>query len=202
MSYVPTDGRPPMDAAFQNFKTLNNISAKRVVSSEHTAATAVAGEVVVDVGAINDLTVGNLTVTGTISGLNITAPSVVVLPLINATVGSAELKSDAKESVYLHWTGYAADQVAASWSAEVSAGEKVLRVFISGTDGADKQLDVTVDGTAIDPLLIPATAGVVVSSPFTWTGGLLTVALQPSSAVSTDDIDLYGDVLVVDYVAP
>lgn len=179
---MSTIGRPPTDAAFQNFKALDNLTAFRVVSGLSSAGAIVAGELVGDVSSINDLTVENLIVTGTETGLYV--PTYVEVPINLATLGDAVSTGN-----QLTLTGGSA--VLTEWNLNVPAGEYKMSAWLDGTD--TQSISLKVNGDTITGLTAGASPAVATSAAITHTGGEMLITMEAPAA----DMIIVGNPVLV-----
>ena len=157
-------GRPHQDAAFQNFKSNSNNVGTKGSFCEVTTAAAVIGELIADSGALNNLVVNNLTVTG----LSSSEPSVVALPWqIATTTGTASV---AYPGAYTMSAGSTI-----TWILNVPASTtRQLKFYVTGS------LTVTVNGVSVGTVA----ASPSLTSAFNWPGGSMTVVVASAGSSS------------------
>ena len=179
MSQTSSDGRPPQDAQFQNFKANSTMTSRKLTTDVISSNAVVAGEIVTD-----QLTVNNLQVNDT---SNITPfPGFISLPLPAATLtGNAALSYSAFVGIRLP----AVTVDIASWSTYVPAATLPLFVYVPTLAALNpNSLKVTIDGTAFtitDTQLKLNTSFLYKCGPLSWTtSGNLSVSV--ASAVGTN----------------
>lgn len=182
MSSVRTDGRPPMDAAFQNFKSVDNVVVQHLVAAEVTSPTVVIGELVGDVATFNDLTVENLTLLTDDAG--VIDPTAIPLPLI--TAGGATLTNGASTTITKNVTTL-------TWTVNVPLGLHVIKIFVTGT--ANDSIQFTVNGVDLGLVEYTATTELVTSPEFE--GGPATVIAVSTPNANAANTDVYGKLIVV-----
>jgi hypothetical protein len=187
MSLNSSDGRPPQDAQFQNFKANSSMTSRRLTTDVISSNAVVAGEIVADQLTVNTLQVNDTS--------NITPfPGYVSLPLPAATLTNNAVLG------FSTWVGIKLPVPVvdiASWSTYVPAATLPLFVYVPTLALLNtNSLTVTIDGTAFtitDTQLKLNTAYLYKCGPLSWpTSGNLSVSV--ASAVGANIIipdDLY-----------
>ena len=181
MLQTSSDGRPPQDAQFQNFKSNSTITSRKLTTDVISSNAVVAGEIVSDQLTVNTLQVNDTS--------NITPfTGYVSLPLTAAALtGNAILSFSTFVGIKL--PAVSVDK--ASWFTYVPAATLPLYVYVPTLALLNgNSLTVTINGTAFtitDTQLKLNTSYLYKCGPISWaTSGIFTVSV--ASAVGTNVI--------------
>ena len=185
---VDQSGRPPQDAAVQNFKSYSTLIGNQTSGQEASFGGAVIGDLIVDNGAFNNLVVDTLTVTGaspTSEPSSVTLQPFIAVAGADASVvlsGYPEFKFTTNLTDTITWADV---NVPASTT-------RAIRIYTAGA--ASSALEVLVNGVSVGTL-DTVSAGLYTTPTFDWPGGAMTVVISQTAAAIA--VNLFGAPLVI-----